>query len=333
MLRVIRLTAILTVSSFAILAVPFAGGAGSLNLPGFSAIAAKGGNGGGNNDSGGSGGGQSNGKSGESHGSSATSGAGATVQSSGSKKPTAPQGTSVTAPKGTSAGVSVAGKKAPAAKKSSTELSERNFHAQLAGLNSLKRNVNGLMNSSDPRMEGIRAFVQAGAALEVAIAELEKATVDLGNANDAYLQLVESLGLEPYDGNPDAYEDLSVSGLQARLTELEQIGLVEDNAEYDAWQAEIAKLEAAIETLELSPELSELEAAIAAFAAANEAVETAEAEVGDGALREALLLAANDNRVAQYGEEYVTDEILGWAKSVLGVGDANGAIDAYLAQQ
>ncbi|MDB5542382.1 MAG: hypothetical protein JWQ89_4109, partial [Devosia sp.] len=47
-------------------------------------------------------------------------------------------------------------------------------------------------------------------------------------------------------------------------------------------------------------------------------------------LTEALLVAANDNRVAQYGDGYVTPELLEWAKSVLGTGDYEGTIDAYL---
>ena len=34
-----------------------------------------------------------------------------------------------------------------------------NIHAKLAGLNSLNRNINGLMNSSDPRMVDIRSFI------------------------------------------------------------------------------------------------------------------------------------------------------------------------------
>ncbi len=43
----------------------------------------------------------------------------------------------------------------------------------------------------------------------------------------------------------------------------------------------------------------------------------------DEALREALLDAANEDRVEQYGD----DEIMDWAKDVLGVGDDFGKID------
>ena len=40
-----------------------------------------------------------------------------------------------------------------------------------------------------------------------------------------------------------------------------------------------------------------------------------------------MLDAANKNRVAQYGEDYIDEDIMGWAKDVLGVGDAFGKID------
>jgi hypothetical protein len=47
----------------------------------------------------------------------------------------------------------------------------------------------------------------------------------------------------------------------------------------------------------------------------------------DVALRQALLDAANDNRVAQYGDDYLNDDVMDWSKDVLGVGDADGKID------
>ena len=71
-----------------------------------------------------------------------------------------------------------------------------------------------------------------------------------------------------------------------------------------------------------------------AFADAEEAAADAqlaadEAAVGtdDEALKQALLDAANQNRVEQYGDDYVDDEMMDWAKDVLGVGDELGKID------
>jgi hypothetical protein len=47
----------------------------------------------------------------------------------------------------------------------------------------------------------------------------------------------------------------------------------------------------------------------------------------DVALKQALLDAANENRVAQYGDDYINDDVLDWSKDVLGVGAADGKID------
>jgi hypothetical protein len=47
----------------------------------------------------------------------------------------------------------------------------------------------------------------------------------------------------------------------------------------------------------------------------------------DEALKEALLDAANKNRVEQYGDNYLDGDVMDWAREVLGVGDAIGKID------
>ncbi len=49
--------------------------------------------------------------------------------------------------------------------------------------------------------------------------------------------------------------------------------------------------------------------------------------IDDALLEEALLAAANRNRVDQYGEDYIDEDTLGWAKEILGVGDQYGKID------
>jgi hypothetical protein len=57
------------------------------------------------------------------------------------------------------------------------------------------------------------------------------------------------------------------------------------------------------------------------------AAETAAVGTDDEALKAALLDAANENRVAEFGDDYVDDEMMDWAKDLLGVGDAVGKID------
>jgi hypothetical protein len=50
-------------------------------------------------------------------------------------------------------------------------------------------------------------------------------------------------------------------------------------------------------------------------------------ELDQDVLRQALLEAANENRVAQYGDNYLDAEVMDWATDVLGVGPADGKID------
>jgi hypothetical protein len=54
---------------------------------------------------------------------------------------------------------------------------------------------------------------------------------------------------------------------------------------------------------------------------------TAAVGTDDEALKVALLDAANDNRVAEHGDDYIDQEMMDWAKDLLGVGDAFGKID------
>ena len=90
-----------------------------------------------------------------------------------------------------------------------------------------------------------------------------------------------------------------------------------------AWAAEVDALESLLDSSEAHT-LTDAEVAAAAAQA-----EADEAALGtdDAALKAALLDAANKNRVEQYGDDYVDDEMMNWAKDVLGVGDDFGKID------
>jgi len=174
---------------------------------------------------------------------------------------------------------------------------EKGLHARLAGLNSLNRNYHAYLNSQSPRMASIRAFVMASANLDIANA-------DLANAQEDFQALVDT-NLQAYD--PAFYDDptLTLEDLQERLDVTP-----EDTAEFDALKSVLGSDEAKA--------LSEAELA----------ADKAALGTDDEALRQALLDAANKNRVAQYGtENYVNDDVMDWAKEVLGVGDSVGKID------
>ena len=132
---------------------------------------------------------------------------------------------------------------------------------------------------------------------------------------------VEAAAIEPYDDRIEVYDNPTVESLTARLEFLNATAApLEDAA---ALEAEIAALEELLDSTEAD--------AVAKSEGAVEDAEVAaeEASLGtdDEALREALLDAANENRVAEYGDDYVDDEMMDWAKQLLGVGDAYGKID------
>jgi hypothetical protein len=208
-----------------------------LNLSASSALAGNGnggGNGGGNGHGGGNdhGGGNGNGRSGGDasarHGKSAT----ASLHGKSSAKPSSDP---ITRALGKLFGTQKAKEKSvatrkttPAPAKLAAKQEKPGLPSKLAGLHSLNRNYHAYLNSNDPRMAALSAYVVAYAQFE------------LENGTDAV----------PTD-----------------------------------------------------PALS------------------------DDALHDALLSAANKNRVRQLGEDAVDQDVMDWAKTVLGVGPSVGKID------
>lgn len=234
--------------------------------------------------------------------------------------------------KGKSSSASAAGNGTAKGKKSAGEAvvveaavkspgSKRSLNAELGRLNSLKRNINGLMNSNDPKMAGIRAYVIANGTLVDAQETLAVASADLTTAQSAYIALVTSLGV-------GGYPNLTPAGLQG---ELDAVNAALAAAPEDATLLDQqAALTSAIATINASPELAALLTASENIVVAEDGVFEAEQAVSEDVLREALLLAANPNRRS---EDYLTPEIMAWASNELGVGDANGLIDEYLARR
>lgn len=200
---------------------------------------------------------------------------------------------------------------------------ERNIHALLGGLNSLQRNVNGLMNSSDPRMDQFRSFVEANANLELALAALEEATTALETADGAYQSYVGEL-LVANGLDPAAFAGLDVPTLQARYDEIAALEPLEGDPLYD----EMLALDAVLVEVGASQQLADLQSAQSIFDAAAGEAAAAEAGTGEADLVAALLDGANPNRV--YTDEEMA-RMVAWANEVLGVGDFDGTIDDLLA--
>jgi hypothetical protein len=177
------------------------------------------------------------------------------------------------------------------------------------------------MNSSDPKMDGIREYIIANGTLVDAGADLETANQQLADAQAAFDALADSLGVGDYP-------DTTPTGLQTRLDEVTT--LLVDTPDDPDLLAEQQLLTDALTAINASTELQALTDATTAVGDAEAAVAEAEEAVSEDALREALLLAANPNRRS---DTYLTDEIMAWASTELGVGEADGLIDDYLARR
>lgn len=177
----------------------------------------------------------------------------------------------------------------------------RNLNAELGGLHSLKRNINGMMNSSDPRMDGVREFIVASGELEAATADLADATEARDQAQLAYDALIEELALTGYD-------DVSPGALQDRIDEI--TGVLE-NPPPELTDDEIAALteeQTLLQGVVNSTEATTLLARQGEVDDLEEKVAALEDATDDASLREALETAANPNRE-------VTDEVFDWASA------------------
>lgn len=199
----------------------------------------------------------------------------------------------------------------------------KNFNAKLAGLNSLKRNYHAYLNSQSPRMAAIRDFVMASAEFDLAQEEVAEATAAVAEAEVDFAAAVIDAGLTPYDGAVGVYDDPTVESLEDRLADLNAASATVAPEDQAAFDAEIAAVEGLLD----SAEATAVADAETSLDEAELAAEIAAVGTDDEALRAALLDAANDNRVAEYGEDYVDQEMIDWAKDLLGVGEAYGKID------
>ncbi|ASP32369.1 hypothetical protein CHH27_03180 [Labrenzia sp. VG12] len=196
----------------------------------------------------------------------------------------------------------------------------KNFNAKLARLNSLNRNYRALINSNSPHLAAIQAYIDSSLSYEKQSSALEELKDQLTSARDDLKDLLTEIAA--YDDF--AYADLTSEELEARLAALDAVDTTDLTDDERA--ALDAERQALTETLE-SDAYSNFKDAETAFQTEKDTLDALATDVSDDALTEALLSMANENRVREYGDDYVDDELLDWAKSVLGVGDEYGKID------
>jgi hypothetical protein len=196
----------------------------------------------------------------------------------------------------------------------------KNFNAKLGRLNSLNRNYHAYMNSNSPHLAAIQEYIRSTLASEGLSEDLKLLEDTLIAARDEFSGLLADI--EPHDDF--SYEDLTAEDLEARLAALDALDTTEfTEAELEALDAERQALADALET----DTFGTYKDAETAFNEGEESLNELAGDISDEALTEALMSMANENRVREYGDEYVDDDMLDWAKQVLGVGDYYGKID------
>ena len=197
---------------------------------------------------------------------------------------------------------------------------QRNLHAQLKGLNSLNRNINGLMNSSDPKMDGFRAFVTANAAVAQAQAYLEADQALYDQLTDEFAITAAALGVSPVPFEAEAQ-------LTERLQALRDAPVAETDPAYGQYLADITAIEEAL------ADLAEIDQAGLTVIMTEEAVMLAEEAAGQDDLIQAMVDGLNATGAGPVTEADLTPEMIEWVEERLGVDDATGLIDDYIAQQ
>ena len=191
-------------------------------------------------------------------------------------------------------------------------------NAELKELNSLKRNIDGLMNSSSPKFAAIREYVQKSASFELAKIALEAAEVALRSSIADYQDYARSLSL-----SGDPVQD--AEALQSWLDRLNVEPLQPGTEGFEQWSADVAVLTDALAVV------ARYQQALAGLGEA-QSIAT-QAAVGTSETDLAAALAAAANPTADLADVTLSRDALERAKRLLGFGDAVGLIDAYVAQR
>ncbi|WP_306143488.1 hypothetical protein [Roseibium sp. MMSF_3412] len=204
----------------------------------------------------------------------------------------------------------------------SPRLKEKNLNARLGRLNSLRRNYNAYINSKDPHLASVVAYVGASIEFQKASEELASLSESVAAVRETLLGSVDPAGLpEDFDISDLKTQEIAdqvaekITALETQIAELEALDDTDlpDDAvpvsdQINALQAQIDTLNGIVD----SQEFADLQAAENDVAQAEANVAGLEDGVSDEALREALAGMINDNRV-----DAIDDEMVDWARDIL----------------
>ncbi|SFB75296.1 hypothetical protein [Tropicimonas isoalkanivorans] len=191
--------------------------------------------------------------------------------------------------------------------------------SELKSLNSLKRDLNGVMNSKDPKMEPFREYIQASAERETAMQSLIDAEKALAESSDVYAGYVDELGLDPK-------LELAEEQLATRAAELAALEPDPDTPEWDAWNADMQ------EVLDAQKALDQVAADTKLRNDSELALTDATLATNSTALRQAIADSYYATGQGPMTEADVSPEVEAWVSQQLGVGDDDGLIDEYMAR-
>ncbi|SDI20925.1 hypothetical protein [Aliiruegeria lutimaris] len=229
------------------------------------------------------------------------------------------------------------------------------LHSQLKGLNSLNRNINGMINGKDAKMDPIRDFIVASAEFEAAKDALKEAGRTLEAVRDTFAATVAELGIEASDAQTmlDQYNGMIADHAaampeQPQAPEAPEAGVENYDAlvdqykvdyaqwekDYAAWETSYSEWDARGQELKAAAELaSAVETALGDYDAAAKTLVDSVEPASTEALQQAMADALNATGAGPLGPEDMTPEMVDWAAAQLGVGEAEGLIDDYIARQ
>lgn len=240
---------------------------------------------------------------------------------------------------------------------------QKNLHALLGGLNSLKRNPDALLNSNDPRMKALVQYAtdlantqfdleQALAAANAAVTDAQTALTTAQGTYDTALAdfntAVGAAGLTSYDTtSPYDYtnqDNTTYDALTQHLADLQASPVTDPtDPNYDAYTAEVQSLQTLLggaEATALNTATTDLATADTNLTTAQGVQATAQTNYDSAAstdfqidgtatslasLDAAILAGANPNFSWKYGD--ITPEMQQWIEDTLGVGSSTGVVD------
>ena len=218
------------------------------------------------------------------------------------------------------------GKKAALAAAAATGAIAGAHPSDMKALNSLNRNINGMMNSSDPKMEPFREFIRANAELQSGeeYLDLVAAQDKLAMSQDTYAGYVETYGLDP---DPVIAAEQLENAMTAHLAAKPETDDPND-PDLIAWEAERKNLEDAATALEtVEADKITVDEAQDAYDVVAEA-----AGADDAALTQAIVDSINQTGAGPVTVDDIPEAMFDKVAAYMGVGEAHGFIDEYAAQ-